>query len=65
VVFLLGSQRHEAHQAVANAAHRDELDGAAFIASIEDPEVDDVPLEDLPSDDEELAAPPAGPTPPR
>lgn len=65
--FLKGSQAHEHQQALANASHRDELDGAAFIASIEDPEADDVPLEDLPSDEEELAAPPpqdAGDYPP-
>lgn len=58
VVFLLGSQRHEAHQADANAAHRDAVDGAEFIATLEDPEVNDAPLEDLPSDEEEFAAPP-------
>jgi small-conductance mechanosensitive channel len=57
-VFLRGSQSHERHQAQANAAHRDEVAGALFIAGIEDPEADDVPLEDLPDDDEELAAPP-------
>lgn len=56
--FLKGSQAHEHQQALANTAHRDELDGAASTASIEDPEADDVPLEDLPTDDEELAAPP-------
>jgi hypothetical protein len=56
--FLKGSQAHERAQADANAAHRDVVDGAESIASIEDPEAEDVPLEDLPDDDEEFAAPP-------
>jgi hypothetical protein len=64
--YLKGYQAFERQQALANAAHRDDLiatrddlDGAEFIATLEDPEAEDVPLEDLPSDAEEFAAPPS------
>lgn len=56
--FLKGSQAFELQQTVANAAHRDELDGAAFVDALDDPEADDVPLEDLPDDEMEFASPP-------
>lgn len=52
--FLKGSQAHEYQQALANAAHRD----ATEPRSVEDHEVDEVPDDELPSDDEEFAAPP-------
>lgn len=54
VVFLLGSQRHEDRQEAGAWALS--LDQEAPV--VEDPEADDVPLEDLPSDEEELASPP-------
>jgi hypothetical protein len=58
--FLKGSQAHEHQQALANTAHRSALfgSGQVSISLSEDPEVDDVPADELPSDEEELAAPP-------
>lgn len=52
--FLKGSQAHEERQEAG--AWEAGLDQEPL--AVEDPEADDVPLEDLPSDEVELAAPP-------
>ncbi len=58
--FLKGSQAHEARMNAG--AWELGLDQDAPV--VEDPEADDVPLEDLPSDEEEFAAPPPDLAPP-
>lgn len=55
--FLRGSQAHEARM----DAGAWELGLDQEPLAVEDPEADDVPLEDLPSDEEEFAAPPPPP----
>lgn len=55
VVFLIGSQRSEKLTATWTSPTVD----VASAALVEDPDADDVPAEELPSDDEELTDPKA------
>lgn len=55
--YLKGSQEWDRLQA-QTAAAVGPVAPVATVGLIDDPEVDDVPVEDLPSDEEELAAPP-------
>lgn len=57
VVFLIGSQRSE--KLTATWPGPTVVDGVAPAVLVEDPDADDVPIDELPSDDEELDDPQA------